>query len=221
MAKDPTLKKKRKSEAMLDAAPPAEGSTSAQAVVAEVDAEHAEKKAKKDKKDKKKKSGDGDVTMATEAGDVTMEESGKKKDKKEKVSLCVNSHVPPNLTRRPGRIRGPSGRHHPDRQPHGQRQTAKEAAQDREEILARPSTQAGCQGGHQGAPKGRTRAPHLGREHYPDGRDQPSAVDGRGGQGRRVCLGDEQGGIGRCFGHEAGDVDGLGLVRARPTTLQL
>lgn len=93
MAKDPTLKKKRKSEAMLDAAPPAEGSTSAQAVVAEVDAEHAEKKAKKEKKEKKKKAAEGDVTMATEAGDVTMEESGKKKEKKEKVSPRGNSHI--------------------------------------------------------------------------------------------------------------------------------
>lgn len=86
MAKDPTLKKKRKSEAMLDAAAPAEGSTSAQAVVAEVDAEHAEKKAKKEKKDKKKKQSDGDVTMATDAGDVTVDESSKKDKKKEKVS---------------------------------------------------------------------------------------------------------------------------------------
>lgn len=85
MAKDPTLKKKRKSEAMLDAAAPAEGSTSAQAVVAEVDAAHTEKKAEKEKKDKKKsKDVDGDVTMATEAGDMTVDESSKK-SKKEKV----------------------------------------------------------------------------------------------------------------------------------------
>ncbi|KAJ9118850.1 hypothetical protein QFC24_006049 [Naganishia onofrii] len=82
MAKDPTLKKKRKSEAMLEPAAPEEGSTSAQAVVAEVDSEHAEKKAKKEKKDKKKKDADGDVTMATEAGDVTVD--GDKKEKKEK-----------------------------------------------------------------------------------------------------------------------------------------
>ncbi|KAJ9114143.1 hypothetical protein QFC20_001659 [Naganishia adeliensis] len=89
MAKDPTLKKKRKSEAMLDAAAPAEGSTSAQAVVAEVDAEHAEKKAKKEKKDKKKKQSDGDVTMATDAGDVTVDESSKKDKKKEKAAFEV------------------------------------------------------------------------------------------------------------------------------------
>jgi hypothetical protein len=89
MAKDPTLKKKRKSEAMLEPAAPEEGSTSAQAVVAEVDSEHAEKKAKKEKKekkDKKKKDADGDVTMATEAGDVTVDGDKKeKKEKKEKV----------------------------------------------------------------------------------------------------------------------------------------
>lgn len=85
MAKDPTLKKKRKSEAMLEPAAPAEGSTSAQAVVAEVDSEKKSKKAKKDKKDKKQKDADGDVTMATEAGDVTVD--GDKKQKKEKVNL--------------------------------------------------------------------------------------------------------------------------------------
>jgi hypothetical protein len=98
MAKDPTLKKKRKSEAMLDAAAPAEGSTSAQAVVAEVDSAHAEKKAKKEKKSKKSKDADGDVTMATEAGDVTVDESSKKKEKKEKVSFRVRDRVIPKLT---------------------------------------------------------------------------------------------------------------------------
>ncbi|KAJ9110273.1 hypothetical protein QFC19_001676 [Naganishia cerealis] len=94
MAKDPTLKKKRKSEAMLEPAAPEEGSTSAQAVVAEVESEHAEKKAKKEKKekkDKKKKDADGDVTMATEAGDVTVDDASKKekKEKKEKPAYEV------------------------------------------------------------------------------------------------------------------------------------
>lgn len=101
MAKDPTLKKKRKSEAMLDAAAPAEGSTSAQAVVAEVDAAHTEKKAKKEKKDKKKsKDADGDVTMATEAGDVTVDESSKK-SKKEKVRVI---HKVPLIPHSPARL---------------------------------------------------------------------------------------------------------------------
>lgn len=75
MAKDPTLKKKRKSDAAgLDGAvapeavPAAEGTASAEAVVAEVDAEKAAKKAKKEKRKS---------VAATE--DVVMESADKEK----------------------------------------------------------------------------------------------------------------------------------------------
>lgn len=71
MAKDPTLKKKRKSEAIEGggeavepvAIPPAEGTASAEAVVAEVENKDAEKAAKKAKKEKRKSVGvEGEAT---------------------------------------------------------------------------------------------------------------------------------------------------------------
>lgn len=75
MAKDPTLKKKRKSEALADeteapvapiAVPPVEGTASAEAVVAEVDAEKAAKKAKKEKR--KSVGGEGELVDEKKVG---------------------------------------------------------------------------------------------------------------------------------------------------------
>jgi hypothetical protein len=90
MAKDPTLKKKRKSEVAglegavaPEAVPAAEGTASAEAVVAEVDAEKAAKKAKKEKRKS---------VAATE--DVVMESADKDKKVCCYVSLpCLNADM--------------------------------------------------------------------------------------------------------------------------------
>ncbi|KAG7575446.1 hypothetical protein FFLO_00265 [Filobasidium floriforme] len=105
MAKDPTLKKKRKSEAVaMEVDAPAEGTASAVAVEADVEDAHAKKKAKKEKKEKKSKGDEtvdaGNVTTVTEA-DVTVagdEKKKAKKDKKEKDEEETADLNPPTLT---------------------------------------------------------------------------------------------------------------------------
>lgn len=83
MAKDPTLKKKRKSEAAgMDVDPPVAGTASASAVVADVE-EPSKKKSKKEKKSKGDETVDGDVT-----------EKKSKKEKKDDVSRpALNSYA--------------------------------------------------------------------------------------------------------------------------------